>query len=294
MCQATMQAEPSNYQIYYDANNLYGWAMSQSLPECGFAWVDEPESVDYINVSEDAETGYILEVDLEYPAEIYDQHNDYPMAPEKRTVRINDLSEYSQTLRKVLGLKGNPNEKLVPNLNKKEKYVVHYRNLQQYVSHGLKVIKVHRVIMFQQSKWLAEYIALNTEKRKAAKNPFKNDFFKLNNANEQNHGKCSKRINVKIVQTERRFKKVVAKPTFHRFKTIQVGFSILVLSKTFMYEFHYDYIKDKSTQRHNCSSLTQTAYATTLPSKTPTKTWSRMLIFSTQAIIQRTISCIPL
>ena len=78
-------------------------------------------------------------------------------------------------------MKGKPNEKLIPNLDKKEKYVVHYRSLQQYVSHGLTVTKMHRVIMFQQSKWLAEYIALNTEKRKAAKNPFEKDFFKLMN-----------------------------------------------------------------------------------------------------------------
>ena len=113
-------SKPSNYQMYFDANNLCGWAISQSLPECGFAWVDEPESVDYINVSEDAETGYILEVDLEYPAEIHDQHNDYPMAPENRTVQINDLSEYSQNLRKDLGLNGKPNEKLVPNSTRRK------------------------------------------------------------------------------------------------------------------------------------------------------------------------------
>ena len=79
----------------------------------------EPESVDYMHVSEDAETGYILELDLNYPAEIHDQHNDYPMFPEKRTVRINDLSEYSQKLRNELGLKGKLIEKLVPNLDKK-------------------------------------------------------------------------------------------------------------------------------------------------------------------------------
>ena len=159
-------------------------------------------------------------------------------------------------------MKGKPNEKLIPNLDKKEKYVVHYRNLQQYVSHGLTVTKVHRVIMFQQSKWLAEYISLNTEKRKAAKNPFEKDFFKL--MNNAIFGKTMKyvrkRIKVEIVQTERRFKKVVAKPTFHRLKIfneglvgvqlfpadlmlnkpIRGGFSILDLSKTLMYEFHYD------------------------------------------------------
>ena len=60
-------SKPSNYQMYFDANNLYGWAMSQSLPECGFAWMDEPKHVDYINDIEDSETGYILEVDLECP-----------------------------------------------------------------------------------------------------------------------------------------------------------------------------------------------------------------------------------
>ena len=85
--------------------------MSQSLPECGFAWVDEPESVDYMNVSDDAETGYILEVDLEYPAEIHDVHNDYPMAPEQKTIPISDLSEHSQKIRKDLGMKGKPNGK---------------------------------------------------------------------------------------------------------------------------------------------------------------------------------------
>ena len=260
-------SKPSNYQMYFDANNLYGWAMSQSLPECGFAWVDEPESVDYMNVSDDAETGYILEVDLDYPAEIHDVHNDYPMAPEQKTIPISDLSEHSQKLRKDLGMKGKPNEKLIPNLDKKEKYVVHYRNLQQYVSHGLKVTKVHRVIMFQQSKWLAEYIDLNTEKRKAAKNPFEKDFYKL--MNNAIFGKTMenvrKRINVELVHKEKRFKKLVAKPTFRNFKIftedltavqlfqsnlmlnkpIQVGFSILDLSKTLMYEFHYDYIKEK-------------------------------------------------
>ena len=92
----------------------------RDLQECGFALVDEPEYVNYMNVSEDAETGYILEVDLEYPAKIHDQHNDYPMAPEKRSVHINDLSEYRQNLRKELGMKGKQNEKFIPNLDKKE------------------------------------------------------------------------------------------------------------------------------------------------------------------------------
>ncbi len=96
---------------------------------------------------------------------------------EKKSVRISELSEHSQKLRNDLGMKCKPTEKLIPNLNKKEKYVVHYRNLQLYVSHGLKVVKVHRVIMFQQLPQSAKYIELNTEKRKKANNPFEKDFF---------------------------------------------------------------------------------------------------------------------
>ena len=127
--------------------------------------------------------------------------------------------------------------------------------------------KVHRIIMHQESKWLAEYIALNTEKRKAAKSPFEKDFYKL--MNNAIFGKTienvRKRFNVEMDQTERRFKKVVAKPTLHRFKifneglvgvqllqadlmfnkSIQVGFSNLDLNKTLMYEFHYDYTKEE-------------------------------------------------
>ena len=124
--------------------------------------------------------------------------------------------------------------------------------------------------MFQQSTWLSEYINLNTEKRKEAKTPFEKDFFKL--MNNAIFGKTMenvrKRINVELVQTEKRFKKTVAKPTFCKFKIfnedltavhclqaslkldkpIQVGFSILDLSKTLMYKFHYDYMKEKYPQ----------------------------------------------
>jgi hypothetical protein len=260
-------SQPSNYLMYLDANNLYGWAMSQSLPECGFAWLPEPDTLDYMAIADDAETGYILEVDLEYPPEIHDRHSDYPMAPERRTIPIKDLSPHSQLLREELNLKSRPTEKLIPNLHNKEKYVLHYRNLQQYVSQGLKVTKVHRVLMFQQSQWLAKYIALNTDKRKAAKNPFEKDFFKL--MNNAVFGKTMenvrKRINIELVHDEKRFKKVVAKPTFHKFKIfnedlvgvhllqadlkldkpIQVGFSVLELSKTLMYDYHYNYILEK-------------------------------------------------
>ena len=260
-------SQPTNYQMYYDANNLYGWAMSQPLPEKLFDWVPEPEKIDLLKVAADSEKGYIAEVDLEYPPEIHEEHNDYPMAPEPLTIPIRDLSEHTQQLRKDLQIKSKPTEKLIPNLKDKKNYVLHYRNLQQYVEHGLKVTKVHRILQFDQRPWLKDYIALNTEKRKQAKNPFEKDFFKL--MNNAIFGKTMenvrKRIDVELVHRDRRFQKVVAKPTFHRFrifnedlvgvhllkcklmcdKPIQTGLAILDLSKTLMYSFHYDYMKQK-------------------------------------------------
>ena len=262
--------EPSNYIMYYDANNLYGWAMSQPLPTTNFKWVKEPEKIDFMNVAADASTGYILEVDLEYPADIHDAHNDYPMAPEPITIPVAELSKHSQKLRKDLNIQSKPTTKLIPNLKNKRKYVLHYRNLQQYVSHGLKITKIHRVLSFNQSCWLKEYITLNTEKRKKAKNPFEKDFFKL--MNNSVFGKTMenvrKRTKVELVQRDERFPRVVAKPAFYRFKIfnedlvgvqllqtklvcnkpIQVGLAILDLSKTLMYEFHYDYMKQKYPQ----------------------------------------------
>ena len=147
--------EPSKYLQYLDANNLYGWAMSKPLPTKGFKWMSEAELQDWKNHP------CILEVDLEYPNELHDDHNEYPLAPERIIVG------------KV--------EKLIPNLNNKTRYVTHYENLKQYESLGLKITKVHRGIKFEESAWLKTYIDLNTSLRAKAKNDFEKDFFKLMN-----------------------------------------------------------------------------------------------------------------
>ena len=162
---------PSKYLMYLDANNLYGWAMSQYLPTGNFKWMTEKQ-INKINLAtykEDSKKGLILEVDLEYPRELHDLHNDYPLGPEKVKVTENMLSNYCKKIKEKYNISIGQVDKLIPTLNNKEKYVLHYRNLQLYLDLGLKLTKVHRVLEFDQSPWLKQYINFNTEKRKHAK-----------------------------------------------------------------------------------------------------------------------------
>ena len=116
---------PSKYIMYLDANNLYGWAMSQYLPTGGFRWMTQKQ-IDKINLAkykEDSNKGLILEVDLEYPQELHDLHNDYPLAPEKVRVTEDMLSNYSKKIAKKYKIHTGLVSKLIPTLCKKEKYV---------------------------------------------------------------------------------------------------------------------------------------------------------------------------
>ena len=144
---------PSKYIMYLDANNLYGWAMSQYLPTGGFKWLS-PKQIEKINLgkyTDDSKKGLILEVDLEYPQELHDLHNDYPLGPEKVKVTEDMLSDYCKKIQKKFNISSGLVHKLIPTLCDKKKYVLHYRNLQSYLDLGLKLKKVHRVLMFNQS-----------------------------------------------------------------------------------------------------------------------------------------------
>ena len=130
-------------------------------------------------ISENNPIGYILEVDLEYAAELHALHFDYPLAPEKLAITYDMLSDYYKKIADEYEIKVGDVKKLIPNLGNKTNYVVHYRNLQLYLSLGMKLTKIHRVLKFKQSDWMKKYIDFNTEKRTNAANSFEKDFFKL-------------------------------------------------------------------------------------------------------------------
>ena len=212
--------KPTSFITYQDSNNLYGEAMTQSLPVSDFKWVDEKDvkSFNVMTVQDDADTGYFLEVDLEYPKELHDLHSDYPLAPEKMLISHEMLSPYQQQLKEDLGYKPARVEKLVPNLWNKEKYIIHYRNLKFYLAQGLKLQKIHRVLQFKQEASLKSYIQHNTQLRAAAENDFEKDFFKL--LNNSVFGKTMedvrRRINIKLITEPAMFKKHTAKVTYKR------------------------------------------------------------------------------
>ena len=260
----------SSYINYLDANNLYGLSMIQKLPYRSLKWADKITEDDIINY-DNGRTGFILEVDLEYPKELHELHNDYPLAPEVMNVKANMLSEKQVEIYKLINGSKEPKDektnKLILNLNDKNKYVVHIRTLQFYLKHGLKLKKVHRAIKFEQKEILKPYIEFNTEKRKNARNDFEKDIFKL--LNNAVFGKTMedkrKHLDFEIVSDERRFMKCVNNPSFKRShiinedlvgvekqkpklkldKPIFIGMSILDLSKQHMYKFYYDVMKPK-------------------------------------------------
>ena len=174
--------KPSTYIQYLDANNLYGWAMSQPLPTGGFKWMKNLTVDLVIKILEKEQArqqkrrdyhqqggfggiasphGFVFEVDLEYPSELCKKHNDYPLAPE----RLN-----------IDGV-----EKLICHFKPRKNYIVHFVNLMQYLEMGMILTAVHRGISFNQSPWMESYIRKNTELRKSAANSFEKDFFKLMN-----------------------------------------------------------------------------------------------------------------
>ena len=242
-------SKPTQFLQYLDTNNLYGWAMSQPLPTGEFKWIkcegDPNKLVEKFAAKKDY--GYLLEVDVSYPKELHDLHNDLPFMCTK--MKINGV------------------EKLIPNLYYKRKYIIHIRALKQASDHRLVLERIRRCIRFKQSPWMKEYIDFNTNLRTAAKNDFEKDFYKL--MNNSVFGKTLENIrrhrDIKLLNNKKDYLKAVRRPNFKsgtllgpdlmgcemgkikvvKNKPVYLGQVILDLSKLVMYEFHYDYMLPK-------------------------------------------------
>ena len=125
--------------------------MSEYLPYGGFKWLKNVEEFDVMSISEKSLIGYFLKVDLEYPDELHELHNDCPLAPEKLTVYSDMLSKYCKKIADKYEIKVGDVKKLIPNLGNKTNYAVHYRNRQLYLSLGMKLTKTYKVLRFKQS-----------------------------------------------------------------------------------------------------------------------------------------------
>ena len=254
--------------ILLTLNNLYGYAMSEYLPYGGFKWVKTTnETVNRIlNKKDNSLHGYFLEVDVDYPENLHSFHKGYSTAPEKMK-KDQVLSPYCLEIKKEHDIKTGDINKLTPNLMSKKNYVVHLRNLKYYISQGLILKKVHKILEFKQSAWMKPYIDFNTQKRKEATNEADKNLFKL--LNNAVYGKTMenmrKRTKIRITTNEKDFLKYASTPTYidhKKFdknlvvinekkelltlnKPVYVGCTVLELSKLEMYKFNYDFVKKK-------------------------------------------------
>ena len=202
----------SSYLEYLDANNLYGWAMSQKLPVNGF---ESQFKEDFIkNYDEDSNKGYFLEVDVEYPKKLFNPHMDLRFLPEREKIE-----KYN---------------KFVCTIQDKKNYVVHIRALKQVLNHGLILKKVDRVIQFNQEAWLKPYIDMNTKLRTEAKNDFEKDFFKL--MNNAGFGKTMENVrkhrDIKLVTTDKRRNQLASEPNYHTTKYFSENLMAIEMKKT--------------------------------------------------------------
>jgi hypothetical protein len=269
--------KPTNYIMKYDVNNLYGGAMCTAMPYEGFEWEQDEKigkwnediskfTEEIMGIEEEADNGYHVEVDMLYPEELHDDHNDLPLAPEQRVIGDDMLSPYCLRIKEKFKLQKDRVSKLISSFLPKYNYIVHYRYLQQLIRHGMKVVKVHRAVKYKQKAWLKKFIDMNTKKRMESEYDFEKDFFKLmNNATFGKTMENKRRRKVVKIEEERKASKLLAKSNVNSFivlnkrmvqvelkntvvllnKPIYAGATILDESKRMFYSFLYEYIKPR-------------------------------------------------
>ena len=158
-----------------------------------------------MKIESNSSTGYILEVDLEYPKELHLEHSDYPLAPAKINIQKEWLSDHCLEIANEHNITTGSIKKLVPNLMNKNNYVIYYRKLKECLQKGLKLKRIHGILKFKQKDWMKPYIDVNTKKRKEATNDANKNLFKL--LSNAVYGKTvenlRKRIKIQILKTEK-------------------------------------------------------------------------------------------
>ncbi|XP_039284341.1 uncharacterized protein LOC120351379 isoform X1 [Nilaparvata lugens] len=269
----------NSFLLYLDCTSLYAHTMiAYKLPESNFRFLSQDEITalgDFTSIHDEAETGYIIEADLSYPVNLHELHNSFPLAPLKDQPPYNLFSPYQTDntvalRREAAARRPSPDtaasatasSRLLATLYNRKRYVLHYRNLKLYLSLGMKLTAVHRVIAFHQSYWLKPFIDLNAQLRKEAKNSFERTLFKF--LSNSLFGKLMennrKRIDFKLITCQKKLESLIAKPSCKRWivfdkdivavqmckteikldRPIYAGFSILDLSKFTMFNFHYN------------------------------------------------------
>ncbi|XP_026285709.2 uncharacterized protein LOC113211531 [Frankliniella occidentalis] len=261
--------EPHSYIMYYDANSLYSTALCEKLPIGGFRFLTDREidEFDVTKINPESDIGYLFEVDLEYPTELHDKHNDYPLAPEHVEPQYKDLSKLQKKLVRDYELSRKSTKKLIPTLSDKKNYVLLGDLLLLYAQLGLKVKKIHRVIEFEQKAWLKPFIEHNINMRKKATSDFQKSFWKLmcNSVFGKTCEAVRNHRSVVLTKEREKFRKLVRSPLFHSFdifnhglvcverkkarivlnRPLFVGQSCLDISKYIMYGFYYYVLKAK-------------------------------------------------
>ena len=280
MGEAFDPSKPTQEILYVDANNLYGYAMSEPMPTGNFKWMSpeeflttEPQDLgsfqDTLNRLKQSPVNYVLEVDALVPDELHDYMSDFPFLPENMIPP------------------GGKTSKLINHLGDRHRYIIAYEMMLLAREQGIQFPKIHRVLRYDQSYWLKPYIDLNTRLRMDSKNTFEQDYYKL--LNNSVHGKfledVTKYVNFELFTTHNtsKYKKyhqrkpymIKRKMVYHRCPTheedpcaescedeegcvvgmekkklrihlnkpIYIGFKVLELSKLVMYQFFYHVLK---------------------------------------------------
>ena len=269
--------------VFLDVNNLYGRAMCYLLPTSDYMWVPEKDiaNLDFSSMSLEQETGFICEVTLAYPQEIHEKTATFVLAPENKTLFYKDLSPHSQKIRRAIDGKKKAKlyhaTKMYADFRKREKYVLHYASLKLYLSLGMVLEKCHRVLSFKQTDFMAKFVKQMAGMRNKAKNVTEKNTYKLIVNSIYGKFLMQKRshLEVKMVRTEAAAQKYNSDPNlmsskilgpnltafFLRKKVIKldqlfaIGFSILELSKYFMYTLFYRVLLPSLGGHRRCALL---------------------------------------